>query len=137
MELTVPLTLTADQQLWPRTLLKEKMVPISNLLIQDQMALTCQSFQNALVWTVQMLEEEKFNADKLVDLRQLATGLLKFQVMRRRKDQIMADWQQVNHNFQNVQAWMVIEKVLPIVDKLVGIMDLGPLPMMSNLRDKV
>ena len=116
------------------------MVMTKHLSIQNQMALTFQSFLNALVWMDLMPVVEKFNADKLVDLQQQETGLHKSKEMEAKKKlkvQTMQNWLLVHHNFQNVLVWTVIERVLvQTVDKLVDTMDLGQLPTMCNLRDK-
>jgi len=62
---------------------KEK---IKNLPTQDQMGLIFQSFLSALVWMVQMLEEERFNADRLEDgLREIGSLNLAEKVMRSKK----------------------------------------------------
>lgn len=68
---------------------------------------------------VQMLVEEKFNADKLEDTP-TQSGLLKFQEMirKKRKVQTIQNWLQELQSYPNAPVWTVTEKgQVPIADK--------------------
>jgi len=113
-----------------------KMKKKKNSLIQNLTDLTFQSSQSAQEWMVQMLVEEKFNADKSEDSPQLETGLFKLRVMIKKMTlQTMKSSQLEPHNFQNALAWMDKERDQELIaDKLVDLTDHGQILMISNSK---